>query len=128
MRSIVCVVLAFVVGCGAKTPVGKADKAPDSVATADKTNDGYPYPECRAFHDAMKKAIGDPSSLEIIDWGKLNEANEYGTRTALVKFRGKNEAGALQTQQLYMFIRTDGVVGAQPHGWTKGDPINPSNL
>lgn len=100
-RVVLACVLCSIVGCGSSGP----------------------YPQSARIVSALKAATNDPSSLEVVDWGKPGPGQGDYT-FAQIKIRAMNKKGAREIQQLNLWLNKDNKRWfiTQPQG--EDDPID----
>lgn len=93
MNRLLPVLLTLAVGCS-------------STAIPEKKEPAYPYPECAAIVKGIKNAVGEPDSLEIIEWNvEKGKATAQGKQDLYkVRIRAKDARGGLAVQDLSVAV------------------------
>ena len=81
-----------------------------------KTAGSDPWPECAAIREWFRSHAADPASIEIVQWEKRfpNSYDGPSGVTIQVRYRGKNQFGALAIERHFFAFRDGQLVRGYP--------------
>lgn len=109
MRTAILFVVAVLLathGCTGHNTAVPATQAVEATVTEG------PWAECAPIVEWLRKNLGDPTTLEIVEWESRTPQPEYQRITVFVRYRTKNRNGALSVWRRSFRVHDDGKITA----------------